>query len=74
MNGAVATMCPYCGGRSVAGTLCPKAIRCPRCAAPAGSSCRRPSGHRAASIHATRITAAEAVDERNGIVLAQVAA
>ena len=35
-----------------------KSVPCPTCHAPAGRSCKRPSGHRAASPHAARIAAA----------------
>ena len=37
------------------------AVPCPDCEAPAGSYCRRPSGHRAADFHAARKRRADAV-------------
>lgn len=54
--------CPWCRGDVVPGTTCPKSIPCPKCHAPAGSSCKRPSGHRAMTLHADRIREAEALD------------
>jgi hypothetical protein len=37
-----------------------RAVACPSCHAPAGSPCKRPSGHRAMNPHAPRVRAAEA--------------
>lgn len=54
--------CPYCGGDAIAGTTCPKSIACPTCDAAPGASCRRPSGHRAAAMHAARVELAEQAD------------
>lgn len=51
--------CPYCGSDAAVGP-CPLSIECPHCGAPEGSSCKRPSGHRASQVHAERIAEAEA--------------
>lgn len=59
--------CPHCGGEAVVGTTCPRAVPCPTCEAPAGTRCRRPSGHLADQLHAPRVRWAETIDERNGI-------
>lgn len=50
--------CAWCGSESAVG-VCPKSIACQRCGAGPGSPCRRPSGHRAAELHADRIRQAE---------------
>lgn len=52
------TLCTWCGGEDAQGP-CPKSVTCPRCDAGPGSSCRRPSGHRAARLHSARIKLAE---------------
>lgn len=54
--------CEWCGGDARVGTTCPRGITCPTCKAPAGSPCTRPSGHRAAVLHAARIHTAETRD------------
>jgi hypothetical protein len=55
--------CPYCGSDEYdPATTCPKSIACPTCKAEPGQSCRRPSGHRAMTLHAPRIAAAESTD------------
>lgn len=46
--------CNWCGGDADPTTACPKSIVCPTCAAKPGESCRRPSGHRASTMHASR--------------------
>jgi hypothetical protein len=51
--------CRWCGGTADTGSTCPRSIACPTCAAPAGASCKRPSGHRAAELHAARVALAE---------------
>lgn len=50
--------CEHCGGMAIVGSTCPIAIPCPTCYAPAGASCRRPSGH-ACDMHAARWRTAE---------------
>lgn len=59
--------CQWCGGLPVPGSVCPWSIKCPTCGVAAGRRCQRPSGHRAAKMHATRYTATEAQDTANGI-------
>lgn len=54
--------CEWCGGQVIPGTTCPKSIACPTCGVGPGQSCRRPSDHRAAQLHAKRISTAEARD------------
>jgi len=62
--------CEWCGSTDAeVGTVCPKAIRCPRCGAGTGQSCRRPSGHRAMQLHAQRIAAAERMSGQPGALL-----
>lgn len=56
--------CSYCGGEADPSSTCPRAVECPTCGAGAGSPCRRPSGHRAASLHVSRISVAEELDRR----------
>jgi hypothetical protein len=56
--------CTWCGGMAAEGSVCPRAIRCPTCRRGPGQRCRRPSGHDAAEMHATRWKAAEAIDRR----------
>lgn len=60
--------CRWCGGRAVTGSVCPWSVRCPTCAAGPGLKCHRPSGHRAARMHATRYRLTEAEDLAAGIV------
>lgn len=60
--------CRWCGGEAIEGSTCPKSLECPKCGAAAGSSCRRPSGHRAMTLHSSRIDAAEAIDAAAGIL------
>lgn len=38
---------------------CPRSLSCPVCGARPGQSCKRPSGHRAAELHAARLALAE---------------
>lgn len=54
-------VCEWCGGEATTG-VCPKSLPCPVCPAQPGQSCKRPSGHRAASMHAARVDAAEQQD------------
>ena len=54
----MAARCEWCGGEDAVGT-CPRAVTCPTCQSGPGSPCYRPSGHRAARLHATRIALAE---------------
>jgi hypothetical protein len=61
------TACDYCGGDAIEGSTCPRAIPCSTCHASAGSPCYRPSGHRAMTLHAERIAAAEELDAAAGI-------
>jgi hypothetical protein len=65
--------CKSCGGWAVYGSTCPKTIACPTCPAGYGQSCKRPSGHRAANVHASRCAAAEAIDAVQGITYGQAA-
>jgi hypothetical protein len=58
----VVSECPWCGGENTSG-VCPKSITCPKCGVGPGVSCRRPSGHRAAQLHAARIELAESEQE-----------
>ena len=44
------------------GVTCPRSTACPTCRAGARADCRRPSGHRAASVHVDRVYAAEDQD------------
>lgn len=60
--------CPHCGGAAAAGSTCPRAIACPSCGAAPDRPCRRPSGHKASSLHAARVDAAELADAEAGIV------
>lgn len=62
--------CQWCGGEDAAGT-CPKSLECPSCHAAPGSSCKRPSGHRASRLHAERVAAAERAD-RDALALPQL--
>ncbi|NUK16961.1 zinc finger domain-containing protein [Streptomyces lunaelactis] len=55
--------CPTCDSL-IDGYTCPGSLLCPRCRAEPGRRCRRPSGHTADRWHASRITAAEAADQR----------
>ncbi|PYO40131.1 MAG: hypothetical protein DMD33_18780 [Gemmatimonadetes bacterium] len=59
--------CKTCGSYALAGTVCPRSLACPHCKAEPGSPCKRPSGHRAATIHAGRYHAAETIDRAAGI-------
>jgi len=58
--------CSWCGGWARKGTTCPKSIICPKCGAPPGKRCRRPSGHEADTLHAERIKVAERDDPGYG--------
>lgn len=51
--------CAWCGGDADPATTCPKSITCPTCNAKPGKRCKRPSGHVAPELHATRIELAE---------------
>lgn len=51
--------CHWCGGPADTESTCPKSIECPSCGAGPGESCHRPSGHRAATMHARRWQLAE---------------
>lgn len=53
--------CEWCGSEADVTTTCPRSIECPDCKAPPGSPCKRPSGHRAAQLHAARVRTAEAL-------------
>lgn len=55
--------CPTCDSL-VDGYTCPGSLPCPHCRAEPGGRCRRPSAHAADRWHSSRITAAEAVDQR----------
>jgi hypothetical protein len=57
--------CTWCGGTADPRTTCPRAVICPTCGAAPGDSCKRPSGHRAAELHAARVYLAEASDRYN---------
>jgi hypothetical protein len=57
--------CPWCGGEADPTTTCPKSLTCPTCHAGPGSPCVRPSGHRAAQLHAQRIDGAVLRDAAN---------
>jgi hypothetical protein len=59
--------CDFCAGDAIEGSTCPRALPCPTCHAGAGSPCYRPSGHRAMSLHAERVAAAEELDAAAGI-------
>jgi hypothetical protein len=59
--------CATCKCWTIAGTRCPKSVACPHCRVAAGRSCRRPSGHRADTLHAERYELAEAIDAAAGI-------
>lgn len=67
MNAGALELCQWCGGDAIAGSTCPRSLACPDCRQPAGSPCRRPSDHRADTLHASRIRAAEQLDELAGI-------
>lgn len=54
--------CWWCDGEAIVGTTCPRSIACPTCGAKRGAPCVRPSGHRAAELHAARIEQAERLD------------
>lgn len=58
-NGVRAVSCPC--GPSARGT-CPHSIACPKCHAGPGKFCQRPSGHRAAEMHAERYRESERAD------------
>lgn len=52
--------CWHCGSDDAdLDQVCPRSIRCPTCGTEAGTFCRRPSGHRADTLHAARIRLAE---------------
>lgn len=54
--------CEWCGVDAIAGTTCPRAVTCPDCSAPPGSPCKRPSGHKAMTLHMSRVLLAEQDD------------
>jgi hypothetical protein len=54
--------CEWCGGEADPATTCPRSVECPLCHAGPGHPCKRPSGHRAAQLHAPRIELAESND------------
>ena len=61
------TRCGACSGEVVEGSQCPLMIACPDCGRPAGSKCRRPSGHGAMAMHTARWLEAERLDAERGI-------
>jgi hypothetical protein len=48
--------CRWCGGDGPEDE-CPRGIRCPTCGANPGAWCKRPSGHRAMTMHKARFDA-----------------
>lgn len=52
-------VCEWCGAEADVTTTCPKSIACPTCKAQPGHPCKRPSGHKAAQLHADRVQKAE---------------
>lgn len=60
-------LCARCGVHVHKGTTCPKSIGCPVCKASPNAPCKRPSGHRAAEMHAPRYEAAERQDWDAGV-------
>jgi hypothetical protein len=63
-SGRPRVYCTRCGAMAAEGSVCPRSIRCPTCGRGPGQRCRRPSGHDAADMHATRWQAAESIDRR----------
>lgn len=61
------SLCPHCGGDADPASTCPRAVACPHCGAAPGAPCRRPSGHRAMTLHADRWRHAEERDAAAGL-------
>jgi hypothetical protein len=60
--------CEWCDGDALPGSTCPRSLTCPTCGAEPGSPCKRPSGHRAAVLHAARVDHAERRDAAAGVL------
>lgn len=62
------SLCAWCGAETTDGSICPWSLPCPECYVEPGHRCRRPSGHKAARMHARRYLEAERLDAAAGIV------
>ncbi|SEM77628.1 zinc finger domain-containing protein [Streptacidiphilus jiangxiensis] len=60
---ATGTPCGFCDGSDL-GDTCPGALTCPKCKAPPGRHCRRPSEWETSQWHAARVQAADLEDQR----------